>query len=84
MSNELLIWIGGFAITFGGALVATVWAMLNAKIDRIDKEAERARESLRERIADLYQKQEGARERSDHHHLEIFKALYERTCRHED
>ena len=84
MTPEVLIAIGGFAITSGGALIATVWAMLNAKIERIEKESDKTREQFRERIADLYAKQESQRERGDHQHLDVFKALYERTCQHGD
>lgn len=72
MSTDLLIWIGGFAVTSGGALIGTVWAMLNAKIDSHRKETE----ILRERIADLYAKLEKARERSDDHRYEIVKLVY--------
>lgn len=79
MTGELAIWIIGFAITSGGALIGTVWAMLNAKIDSQSK----ASEQIRERIADLYRKLELQRERSDAHHLEITKSLYDRTCHHE-
>jgi hypothetical protein len=79
MSGELAIWIVGFAITSGGALIGTVWAMLNAKIDGQNKSVEQ----IRDRIADLYRKLELQRERSDAHHLEITKALYDRTCNHE-
>ena len=79
MNGELAIWIVGFAITSGGALVGTVWAMLNAKIDSQNKSIEQ----IRERIADLYRKLELQRERSDAHHLNITEKLYDRTCSHE-
>jgi uncharacterized coiled-coil protein SlyX len=79
MSNEVLMWIAGFCVTSGGALIATVWAMLNSKIDGQKREIDQ----VRERIADLYQKLEQQRQRTDGHHLDITKALYERTCRHE-
>lgn len=79
MTQELAMWIVGFCVTSGGALIATVWAMLNSKIDGQKRDIDQ----VRERIADLYRKQELARERSDLHHLEITKALYERTCHHE-
>lgn len=77
MSNELLFWIAGFCVTSGGALIATVWAMLNSKIDSQKREIEQ----VRERIADLYRKLELQRERTDGNHLEITKAMYERTCK---
>lgn len=75
MNTELLVWIGGFVVTSGGALIGTIWAMLNAKI------AEQKRECalLRERIADLYQKLERNRERTDEHRFEMLKHVYERT-----
>lgn len=76
MSTEVLFWLAGFCVTSGGALIATVWAMLNSKIDGHKREIEQ----LRERIADLYRKLELQRERTDAHHLDITKALYERTC----
>lgn len=72
MNGELVVWIGGFCVTSGGALIATVWAMLNAKIDSQKRECE----LLRERIADLYAKLEKARERSDEHRFEMLKNLY--------
>jgi uncharacterized coiled-coil protein SlyX len=74
MSQELMLWLGGFCVTSGGALIATIWAMLNAKI------AEQKRECslLRERIADLYAKLEKARERSDEHRFEMLKYVYEK------
>ena len=73
MNPELIIWIGGFCVTSGGALIATIWAMLNAKI------AEQKRECslLRERIAVLYQKLERNRERTDEHRFEMLKYVYE-------
>lgn len=74
MSGELLVWIGGFCVTSGGALIATVWAMLNAKIDEQRRECA----LLRERIADLYAKLEKARERSDEHRFEMLKYVYDR------
>lgn len=74
MSGDLLVWIGGFCVTSGGALIATVWAMLNSKIDGQKRECE----LLRERIADLYAKLEKARERSDEHRFEMLKSFYER------
>lgn len=73
MKDNLLLWIGGFCVTSGGALIATVWAMLNAKIDGHRRETE----ILRERIADLYAKLEKARERSDDHRYEMAKMVYE-------
>jgi len=51
MTGDLAMWIIGFAITSGGALIGTVWAMLNAKIDTQKREIDQ----VRERIADLYQ-----------------------------
>ena len=77
MKDSLLIWIAGFCVTSGGALIATVWTMLNSKIDGQKRETEQ----VRERIADLYQKLEKQRERTDEHRLDITKALYERTCK---
>lgn len=79
MTPDLAMWIVGFAITSGGALIGTVWAMLNAKIDGQNKSIEQ----MRERIADLYRKLELQRERSDAHHLSITEKLYDRTCHHE-
>jgi hypothetical protein len=79
MTGDLAIWIVGFAVTSGGALVGTVWAMLNARIDGQNKSIEQ----MRERIADLYRKIELQRERSDAHHLSITEKLYARTCHHE-
>lgn len=75
MNTEVLVWVGGFAVTSGGALIGTVWAMLNAKID----ERKRENEQIRERIADLYRKLEVQRERVDDHRLELTTKLYERT-----
>ena len=59
----------------GGGMVGVVWKMLN---DRLDSNKEDVAQ-IRERIADLYQKLEAQRQRTDGHHLEITKALYERT-----
>lgn len=78
MNTELLFWLGGFAVTIGGALITTVWAMLNGKIDGQKREIEQ----IRERIGDLYYKLEKARERTDDHRYEMTKMVYERTERH--
>lgn len=77
MNESLLMWIAGFCVTSGAALIGTVWAMLNNKIDAQNKSIEH----IRERIADLYQKLEKQRERTDEHRLDITKSLYERTCK---
>lgn len=77
MNQTLLIWIAGFVVTSGGALIATVWAMLNAKIDG----QKRDNEQVRERIADLYRKLEIHRERTDDHRLELTRQIYERTSK---
>ena len=77
MKDSLLLWIAGFCVTSGAALIGTVWAMLNAKIDGQNKNLEQ----VRERIADLYRKLEIHRERTDEHRLDITKALYERTSK---
>jgi apolipoprotein N-acyltransferase len=73
MITEALPYLVGLV----GSLVGVVWAMLNSKIDQQNKNLEQARE----RIADLYQKLEKQRERTDEHRLTITKELFERTCK---
>ena len=66
-----------YAVGITGSLIGVVWAMLNSKIDQQNKNIEQ----VRERIADLYQKLEKQRERTDEHRLVITKELFERTCK---
>lgn len=75
ISSEVILALGGFAVTLCGALIATVWAMLNERIKSAEKEASR----VRERIADLYVKLELARERADNHRLELTELIFRRT-----